>query len=209
VELAVEYAVKHGLATLQDVPYRGEDGQCRHESLLQRSAGAVEKHDNEEDGSSIGLASWSTLPMNKAEPLMRALATGPVAVSVGADHWMFYQNGVFDSCTKDSVINHAVLMVGYGTDKEDNANYWKIQNSWGNSFGERGYMRLLRQKTVAEEDAFCGIDRSPGDGIECKPYPETVPVCGQCGILYDSVAPVFGKKKVTLNQAFRGVIRKV
>eukprot|EP00971_Amphidinium_carterae_P010795 213102-Amphidinium_carterae.1 len=58
---------------------------------------------------------------------------------------------------KDSVINHAVLAVGYGSEAVhgDMVNFWTIQNSWGTRWGEAGYIRLLRMATTEDDDGFC------------------------------------------------------
>jgi len=49
---------------------------------------------------------------------MIALATtGPVAVSVAAEGWHFYESGIFNgNC--GYIINHSVVAVGYGTDEK-------------------------------------------------------------------------------------------
>ncbi len=43
------------------------------------------------------------------------------------------------------MINHAVQLVGFGTDAEL-GDYWLIRNSWGESFGEGGFIRLRREE---------------------------------------------------------------
>merc|ERR1719221_2533482 len=68
-------------------------------------------------GAALGMTGWETLPKNKYEPLARALAErGSVAVSVAADAWFNYDNGIFNGCGKDAVIDHAVTAIGYGSE---------------------------------------------------------------------------------------------
>jgi len=192
VELAMQYVQEVGLATETDVPYQAHDGACKRpvSSSLFQGVGSTHVHGSSKTGLK-GLQSWETLESNKAEPLMRALQAGPVAISAGADNWFSYYEGVFNSCDQDTVIDHAVLLVGYGEDKTKGANYWTVQNSWGHSWGENGFIRIKRGSTAKEDDEHCGTDSKPGDGIACKPYPDKVTVCGMCGLLYDSVAPQF------------------
>lgn len=140
-------------------------------------------------GSSLGIVGWERLAENALEPLMRALVTrGPVAVAV-ATGWRNYGTGIYDSCKKDDVIGHAMLLIGYGEDRRvHDTKYWTIRNSWGTHWGERGNMRLLRHD---DEETWCGTDRRPQDGTTCDDGPTEVRICGSCGILYDSVVPIF------------------
>ncbi len=41
-------------------------------------------------------------------------------------------------------MNHCVTLVGYGVDAASGKPYWLLRNQWGPSWGEKGYMRLLR-----------------------------------------------------------------
>lgn len=129
------------------------------------------------------VGSFVRLPPNRAEPLLEALATqGPVVVSVDASDWFPYESGIYDGCSPDAVVNHAVLAVGY----ERRA--YILRNSWGRAWGEGGHIRLLRLSGVG--DGYCGVDRNPRAGIGCAKGPEEMPVCGMCGVLADSAYPV-------------------
>jgi len=132
------------------------------------------------------VTNYTKLPENQYDPLLSAVATvGPIAVSVDAASWGRYSSGVFDGCNKANPdIDHAVVLVGYGTDPQL-GDYWLVRNSWGATWGEKGYIRLKRSATVE-----CGIDKTPGDGSGCKNGPPQVTVCGTCGILYDTCYPI-------------------
>jgi len=72
---------------------------------------------------------------------------GPIAVAVDATEMMSYKSGVYSNlrCNPEN-INHAVTVVGYTPDA------WIIKNSWSTAWGEKGYMRLARNK-----GNMCGV----------------------------------------------------
>jgi len=197
VELAMEYIDKKGLMDETGFPYRGTDMACPSEQSISKPAGSkgdifLESKEGENNVARemFGLQRWVKLPENKARPLYEALQGGPVAVSVAASRWFLYSKGIFNDCSKDSVIDHAVVLFGYG--KQSGEAYWKLRNSWGSSWGESGFIKLLRKDKIEEDEEYCGIDNDPKSGTACKPYPKQVTVCGMCGLFYDAVAVTFG-----------------
>jgi C1A family cysteine protease len=82
---------------------------------------------------------------------------GPLALGVNArtEKFFDYGMGIFDDPECNSQINHGVTLVGYGIDRTFSPPkpYWIIRNSWGISWGENGYMRMIRGKNM------CGITK--------------------------------------------------
>jgi len=72
-------------------------------------------------------------------------------VSNKFDH---YASGIFDvpGCPAFENLNHAPLVVGYGT--ENGTDFWKVKNSWGPDWGDQGYLRVKRNVNM------CGIATS-------------------------------------------------
>jgi len=167
-ELAFDFTAHSGISA--DTAYKSDAGKC-----------------NANAPSSLNVASFVSLPVNKGSHLLRAVAQhGPVVVSVDGGNWFTYAGGVYSGCEKDSVVNHAVLAVGYGLDNKSGKKYWLIRNSWGSDWGENGFIKVERH--TGDSD-YCGIDNKPKDGVFCDDAPASVPVCGMCGITSDSVYP--------------------
>lgn len=136
MDSAFEWWIKNGGACSQaDYPYTGRDGTCRTtcknipETKL---SGYVDIKEGDENG------------------LADAVALTPVSVAIEADQmaFQFYKSGIFTAACGTN-LDHGVLAVGF--DKTPGQNYWIVKNSWGASWGENGYIRLIRGKNQ------CGI----------------------------------------------------
>jgi len=162
-ELAYNTSKVLGLPLEADLPYQGMDGTCKPYKAAVKNSGFVK------------------LPANDAKALETAVATkGPIAITAAAEPWMLYGGGVFSGCTGDSGadLDHGIQVVGY------TPTYWIVRNSWGPTWGEKGYIYISRKN-----DDTTTIDKTPQDGVACKPYPKTQTVKGECGMLSDSAYP--------------------
>jgi len=172
VDIAYQYLEQAGgLALEKDYPYQAKDGTCNT---------GVRKAAN--------ITKFYTAKENEYDSVMAALQNGPLAVAVDASAWFSYTSGIFDGCNQAQPdINHGVQLVGYG--EENGKAYWKIRNSWGSSWAEGGYIRLLRHTS----NTPCGEDITPLDGLACNGDDTPVNVCGTCGVLYNAIQPIVEK----------------
>lgn len=130
-----------GIDDEQSYPYRAHTGTCRFKktNVVMTDQGAV------------------VLPEGDEDILKQVVAKyGPVAVAIDADSDLFtsYQEGVYrnEICKhKVEELNHAVLIVGYGTSKQ-HGDYWIVKNSWSQEWGEGGYVKMTRN-----QNNMCGI----------------------------------------------------
>ncbi|XP_048085060.1 cathepsin S, ortholog 1 isoform X1 [Alosa alosa] len=93
------------------------------------------------------------LPSRSEKALQHTVANiGPVSVGINAmlPSLHHYRGGIYsDPQCNPKLTNHAVLVVGYGT--ENGQDYWLVKNSWGPAWGENGYVRMARNRNQ------CGI----------------------------------------------------
>jgi len=177
-QLGYTYIQLFGHASEADYPYTSGNG------------GATDcKYDYQNKYPVVGLTGYNALTPNDQDAVLQHLAeVGPLGVAVTASGWGGYSGGVYSGCSYSSniALNHAVQLIGYGTDAA-HGDYYIVRNSWGASWGEKGYIRLARDAT-----AQCGTDSTPMDGTACQggPGSDSQHVCGQCGVLFDCSWPL-------------------
>ena len=130
-----------GLCSESDYPYHSGTG----------NSGSCAKKCQPVKGSQVK----SYVDVNATESeLKAAVAKQPVAIAIEADGFGFqlYHSGVYTGKCGTN-LDHGVLLVGYGTD--NGQDYWLVKNSWGDSWGDSGYIKIERGKS--QEGGQCGI----------------------------------------------------
>jgi len=133
MDYAFEWIMKNGICAEKDYPYTGRDGTCK------KTCKPVTK-----------IGGYKDVTAGSESSLLDAVTTTTVSVAIEADQsaFQFYRSGIFTAaCGRQ--LDHGVLAVGYGT--QGSQDYWIVKNSWGASWGEQGYIRMIRNKDQ------CGI----------------------------------------------------
>lgn len=142
MEGAFKYVIEHGQCTASSYPYT---------SGVTTTGGACQSC-----VTVAHLSSCSDVKPKDQVSLKAAVAHQPVAVAIEADAKIFqsYAGGVLTSTTCGTNLNHGVLVVGYGTD--NGQDYWLVKNSWGVTWGDKGYVKIARSSST-NDAGICGI----------------------------------------------------
>jgi len=135
-----------GLCTEAEYPYTAKTGtEC-----LASHCGTIDD----------GIATHHDVLADSEASLMAAVAEGPVSIAIEADQksFQFYKTGVLSEACGVK-LDHGVLVVGYG--EMDGQRYWKVKNSWGESWGDDGYVYLCRDCGANAGKGECGILMQP------------------------------------------------
>ncbi|CAF2749336.1 unnamed protein product [Rotaria sp. Silwood2] len=137
MDSAFEYIkANNGVDIAASYPYEAQDGPCRFNPA---NVGATD-------------TGFVDIPTGNETALQIALAKiGPMSVAIDAQHtsFQFYSSGVYNepACSTTNLC-HSFVLVGYdtfhdGTVKQD---YYIAKNSWGESWGNKGYIWMSRNK---------------------------------------------------------------
>jgi cathepsin X len=99
-----------------------------------------------EGGPCSGLAQYPNVTASdygsisgKAAMMKEIFNRGPIACGIDAMPLLNYEKGIIK--TKGNGIDHVISVVGWGTDPQSGF-YWIVRNSWGEYWGEMGYVRV-------------------------------------------------------------------
>ncbi|KAF5280129.1 hypothetical protein FQA39_LY18131 [Lamprigera yunnana] len=142
---AYRWMLKHGGIPTEDDygPYLGQDGYCHINNVVLTAK----------------ITGYVNVTSHSLTALRQAIvAKGPISVAIDAGHrtFSFYSNGVYyepECKNKVDELDHAVLVVGYGTINEED--YWLIKNSWSNYWGNDGYILMSAKRNN------CGVMTIP------------------------------------------------
>ena len=123
-----------GSQTEADYEYEAQDGECRNQenkTIASKMLGYG--------------AVWHTGDDDNINRIKQQLQSGPlsIALSAGNDCWRWYSGGILsalDECP--TTIDHGVALVGVARSTEGEGEYWIVQNSWGQNWGDQGYIYL-------------------------------------------------------------------
>ncbi|XP_062888081.1 procathepsin L-like [Mobula hypostoma] len=138
---AFECIRDHGIQTHKSYPYKAK----KNNKCLFKSNKSV-----------IRIKKFRRFMNNKDKKLVQMVAdVGPISVLVHCSHssWRFYKSGIYDNVNCDKKhIDHFVLLVGYVD--QNPKSFWIVKNSWGTSWGENGYLRIIKGNSMCEIN-FC------------------------------------------------------
>lgn len=141
----MEYGYNHiikagGVMRRSDYPYLAkENGNC----LI-------------EESKFVGkLKDYMYIPKWDCSTMVKALNINPLAAAIDAGYMEWYQSGVYSVDYCGDKPNHAVSIVGYGDEWKTGQDYWLVRNTFGENWGEGGYIRMDRN--AQRSTGLCGI----------------------------------------------------
>jgi C1A family cysteine protease len=182
---ALEWIVANkGIDSEQDWPYQPKEGRC----------GWFAKHFKK----AVRIDGFADVPPNDEVALQKAVAMQPVSVAIEADHRSFqlYGGGVYDASDCGTSLDHGVLVVGYGVDDDatGHKHFWKVKNSWGDGWGEHGFIRLAKG----------GMGKAGQCGVASEPvYPTKDGDDSKSGSFSDGLAQIASEIKGQVTRAGR------
>jgi KDEL-tailed cysteine endopeptidase len=139
---AFKYVIENGQCSLSSYPYTAKDGSCSKCSAVAH------------------ISSCSDVKSNDQISLKGAVALQPVSIAIEADtrYFQSYSGGILTSSSCGTQLDHGVLIVGYG--EESGQKFWLVKNSWGTTWGDKGYVKIARSDST-NDAGICGIAMQP------------------------------------------------
>jgi cathepsin X len=134
-----------------------KEGFCEHVDTkckainIARTCGSF----SQEGGPCTGLDVYPNITISEygsisgAKAMMKEIyARGPISCGIDANPLLNYESGIMKE--KGEGVDHVISVTGWGTDPVDGF-YWIVRNSWGEFWGEMGYVRVAKGALLVED----------------------------------------------------------
>ena len=97
----------------------------------------------------------SVITLSGEDHMMQELVNnGPISVNIqGYEDFLTYKSGIYEHVTGEYLGAHTMKLVGYG--EESGVKFWIIANSWNDSWGENGFVRIKKGVNMVEVEGNC------------------------------------------------------
>lgn len=135
---AFSYIKDHQIGLGADYPYTAKDGACKRDETKTR---------------------YSVVESRVIDPicvdgLMTAIQSHAVSVAIEVQRdFQLYKGGIYKNDNCGAALNHGVAAVGFVNEDGEDQQYFIVRNSWGESWGENGYVRMF----IGTGSGTCGI----------------------------------------------------
>jgi cathepsin L len=133
----LQVIAEKGDETEDDYPYQAESGEgCQFDPSK-----AV----------ATNFSGYVNVTSGDETALKAASAQHVISVGIDASQWSFqlYSSGVYyETACKNGWddLDHGVTVVGYNHDSSSGLDYWIVKNSWGEDWGQSGYIWMSRNQ---------------------------------------------------------------
>jgi len=134
------------------------DGFCPHVDTtckpinVARTCGSFDS----EGGDCSGLSHYPNVTVSEygsisgKDAMMKEIFNnGPIACGIDAMPLLNFETGI--ATDKGSQVDHVISIVGWGTDTKTKTQYWIVRNSWGEYWGDMGYVKVAFGALQVEE----------------------------------------------------------
>ena len=152
---------------------RGDVGRCSYPkqfpTVLRRALHSWDAH-TEEDIENILWDGHAVVTTMEVVPDFQHYSDG-VFFSPECEHWRLGEDRDYQWKPEFGLqpLNHAVVIVGFGVDYYSGLRYWKVKNSWGENWGEAGFVRIQRGYGLCGIGAYISValcgPPSPGEPL--------------------------------------------
>jgi cathepsin F len=122
-------AAKFGLELEKSYPYVARDTTCTASTSKEIAT----------------ITAYQAISTDEDQIAAALVKYGPLAIGINAGPMQLYHGGIakpWKLFCNPKKLDHGVAIVGFGIEKSKK--YWKIRNSWGSTWGEEGYYRIIR-----------------------------------------------------------------